>query len=192
MDEHGPYIDAHGADTGLVIRATCVRLYASGPAIHANPAHITSGVKSVHIGPDDGYLWVVHDGGPPVVAILCSPDETLTGRGILAGASGGTSHSRVRFTEMTPTGPAPLDLRVPSDYEKVAGNYSNLWYAVVQIGERTQGRASRVDHLAAHVGELEARIALLEQGTPAPLLSQIGALADAVHARLIARQAGPL
>lgn len=40
--------------------------------------------------------------------------------------------------------------------------------------------------------EREARIALLEQGTPAPLLSQIGALADAVRARLIARQAGPL
>lgn len=162
MNEHGPYIDAHGADAELVTRGGCIRLTDTGPVIHANSAHVASGIASAHIDPSDGWLWIVHDGSLPVVAVLCSPDETLAARGILIGASGGTTHSRVRFTRVTSTAVTPLDLRNPAHYAQVAGTNSNLWYAVVQMGTRTNGEPSRVDRLAAEVAALEARVAALE------------------------------
>lgn len=192
MDEHGPFVDALGEDTDLAIRAVCVRLYPEGPAIHANAAHVATGVASVRIGEDDGWLWIVHDSSHPVAAILCSPDETITARGILAGASGGTNYSRVRFTEVTPTGPVPLDLRDPAQYAKVAGSSSNLWYAVVQVRGRTLGQPSRADRLAAHHAALAARVGLLE-GTVSPShLDAAAALVAALEAELVARELGPI
>lgn len=191
MDEHGPYIDAHGDDTGLITRGGCIRLYAAGPEIHANTAHISTGLASVHIGAE-GWLWLNHDSTYPVVAILCSPDETLTGRGVLAGASGGTNYSRVRFTLATADGPRPLDLNNPADYAEIAGNDSNLWYAVVQSRTRTQGLPSVVDRVWANHLALAARVGLLEQATPTPTVDAVAGIIAAVEAELVALEAGPV
>lgn len=125
------------------ILGACVRLYDTGPELHTNPAHVALDVASVHVGPDDGFLWIVHASSAPVVAILCSPDETLTSRGITAGASGGTNYSRVRFAEHG----VPLDLRDPAHYAKVAGSSSNLWYAVVHAAAPATPRLDRLERI---------------------------------------------
>lgn len=128
----------------------CIRLYPDGPALHVNDAHSACGVTGAHIG-DDGYLWITHAQSRPVVAIVPVPDETLTARGITAGASGGTNYSRVLLAEHG----VALDLRDPADYAKVAGSFSNLWYFVLHDGHEPTPRLDRLERVAA----------LLEAGT---------------------------
>lgn len=160
MTDHA-WIDPDAPDTELAIRGGCVRLYSDGPAIHANPLHIATGLDHVEIGPE-GWLWVHHRPGWPVVAILPVPDETLAGRGILTGASGGTGYSRVKFTQVTASGPVELDLRDPAHYARVAGTYSNLWFLVVGIRARTRGLPSKADRALALVEALRARMHVLD------------------------------
>ena len=131
------------------ILGACIRLYSTGPELHVNNAHVAWGIASTFVGPDDGYLWIMHATSDPVIAILCSPDETLTSRDITTGASGGTGWSRIRFAQHG----VALDLRVASDYAKIAGAYSNLWYVVVHASTPS---TPRLDNLERIVGMLAA------------------------------------
>lgn len=152
MDEYGPYIDAPGGDTILRRISCCIRLYPwdnpdtehQGPQIHANSAHIATGIASVEIG-DDGYLWVHHAESLQVSAIQCSTDETLAMRDISVGGSGGTNYTRVAFCH----GGRLLPLNDPDVYAVVAGTASNLWYSVDHVVQRNSGGKSVEERLSA-------------------------------------------
>lgn len=142
----------------LAVRGACIRLYTTGPVLHVNHAHVALGVERVEVGPE-GWLWVHHPPGWPVVAILPIPDETLSGRGIILGASGGTNYSRVKFTHVTAGGAIELDLRSPADYAKVAGPASNLWFLVVG---HAPDRPSKADRALAELARLRDRLNALD------------------------------
>lgn len=98
------------------------------PSIHANGAHISAGVQSVYIN-RHGELQVVQTvSGPaenPIIFAFCQPDETLSTRGIIAGASGGTGSTRFRFYD-TKLG-RQLDLTNYNDRMRMQGKNSNIW-----------------------------------------------------------------
>ena len=82
-------------DNPLIVRGCAVRLEDSGPYLLGNSAHYCTGFRSVSYS--HGWLEIISDSSRPVVSIAVSPDESLVARGILAGASGGGLHTRIRF-----------------------------------------------------------------------------------------------
>ena len=99
------------------------------PSIHANAAHMCAGVESVRVDPDTGWVEVAQTmtGATqnPVLFAQVQTDETLAGRGIIAGATGGTD--RTRFVLHDTALGRTLDLRVQADRDRVQGRNSNLW-----------------------------------------------------------------
>lgn len=98
------------------------------PSIHANGAHHCAGVESVEITPQ-GRLRVIQTvtdpAENPVLFAQAQTDETLGGRGITCGASGGTDDTEyVCFDSRINRA---LDLSNPSDLKRMQGKYSNLW-----------------------------------------------------------------
>lgn len=115
---------------GTVVTGCVIRLYSSGPAIHANGAHACTGAEGTPWIDDRGYLHVSQAVDAPVVSVVANPDETLVKRGIQAGVSGGVSESVIAMYDSRLG--RELDLADPADYKRAAGIYSNLWLTWVQ------------------------------------------------------------
>lgn len=133
---------------GTSASGACLRFYASGPELHTNSSHVNTAVTGfgpagdgVDIYDATGKLVVKHTApGGAISTMGALPDETLTARGISAGCSGGVGTTLIQFAQ---NGTA-LDLRVQADYDKVAGQYSNLWifwlhYAPAGADDRVAG-----------------------------------------------------
>lgn len=98
------------------------------PSIHANGAHMSAGVSGVEVA-SNGRLRVwqtLKDPARyPVLFAFVQTDETLSSRGIMAGASGGTGDTEYVFYD-TRLGRA-LDLTQRSDRMRLQGKNSNAW-----------------------------------------------------------------
>ena len=116
--------------TDLLVSGCVIRFSnADGtPSIHANAAHHCAGVSSVRID-QHGQLEIIqtvrgsHDN--PILAAIAQTDETLSARGIMVGATGGTDSTRFRLYD-TKIGRV-LNLNNSSDRMRVQGSTSNLW-----------------------------------------------------------------
>lgn len=115
-----------------VVVSGCVIRFSNAdgtPSIHANAAHMCAGVESVRIDPATGWVEITQKvtGATqnPILFAQVQTDETLSGRGIIAGATGGTD--RTRFVLHDTTLGRTLDLRVQADRDRVQGRNSNLW-----------------------------------------------------------------
>lgn len=99
------------------------------PTFHANGAHLAAGVESVRVNPSNGRLQVIQTvrgaAANPVIFAFAQADETLAGRGIMIGASGGTDDTEYVFYD-TKLGHA-LDLRKQSHRMRLQGKNSNCW-----------------------------------------------------------------
>lgn len=111
-----------------------------GPRFHHNGAHSQVGVTGVAVvsdpaSPFRGWLEVQHP-APPGAAVMhvsLTPDETLARRAAAFGPSGGVTETMLEVSIGDPTrgyGRRVLDLTSDADYAKIAGDYSNLWFAV--------------------------------------------------------------
>ena len=106
---------------GLIFATAIVRLYATGPVIHENSAHAQLGELSARVN-DAGNLEITRTGAAGAIAYLAATiDETLAGRGIIAGASGGLAKTVVILYD------TDIGRRVRCDSSNVVGPTSNLW-----------------------------------------------------------------
>lgn len=99
-----------------------IRLYDTGPQVHVDSTHTCPFVTDVHVR-DDGALIVDRRRAGSIQAVVVSPDETLTARGILAGASWARSTTTIRFYDTT-TGTV-----LRADDPRLHGATSNVWIA---------------------------------------------------------------
>lgn len=123
-----------GDDTlvsGCVIRFSDPDGY---PSIHSNAAHISAGCKSVGINPNGRLVvnqTITDPAANPIVFAFAQADETLAGRGITIGASGGTADTEyVLFDAHLGR---QLDLTKRSDRMRVQGKFSNAWLGWVHV-----------------------------------------------------------
>lgn len=115
-------VRASSTVTGCAIRFT-----SSGPEIHENSTHVCNGASSVRVQAD-GDLEIRQTSGAPVVSVTVEEDETLSTRGIVAGPSGGTGTTIVRFFATRSEQP------VRADSPALQSPYSNIWVTWVQAG----------------------------------------------------------
>lgn len=102
--------------TGCAIRFTV-----KGPHLHENSAHECNGASAVSVNAAGELVIKQTVGGPPVVSMTIDEDETLATRGIVAGGSGGTGTTRVRFFN-TRSGQS-----VRADSPTLQGDFANIW-----------------------------------------------------------------
>lgn len=105
------------------------------PSIHANGAHVCAGVESVEVNPRNGRLRVVQTlkdaAATPILFAFFQPDETLSARGIIGGASGGTADTE--YVLFDTTADRALDLREREDRMRVQGEFANAWLGWVHL-----------------------------------------------------------
>ncbi|MGH3658138.1 MAG: hypothetical protein ACRDUA_15900 [Micromonosporaceae bacterium] len=158
-DEYGAFQDATNPDTEWDIRTVVVRLEpgtvhtagwfdSGGPYIHANATHCAVGVTGVEIT-DTGALLVTTDGGSPIGAVVCSPDETLTARGIDCGPSGGASNTHFVFYKENV---GRLYLNTQTHWDMVASPLSNVWITWLTPKVRGTGQPSKATQALAALG----------------------------------------
>lgn len=100
--------------------AGCViRLYPSGPRVHVDKTHTCPYVTDVRVR--DGVLQVERGHAESIQAAVVSPDETLSARGILAGASWARGRTLVRFYDTR------ADAPIPADDPRLTGSTANIW-----------------------------------------------------------------
>lgn len=114
---------AGGATTSVT--GCAIRFTSDGPRIHENSAHVCDGATSVRVQAD-GDLEIKQTSGAPIVSITVEEDETLSTRGIVAGPSGGTGTTIVRFFATRSEQP------VRADSPALQGGYPNIWVTWVQ------------------------------------------------------------
>lgn len=100
--------------TGCVIR-----FWASGPVVYTDGMHHCPFVTDVYVD-SSGRLVVERDRGDAVQATMVNPDETLSSRGIIAGASWSQTRTTIRFYD-TDTGP------IRADDPELRGPTANVW-----------------------------------------------------------------
>lgn len=135
-DEYGDYMDSRAGAAKMEWSGCCIRFSDrwGTPAIHANSQHIAVGVKSISIN-SDGNLEIKHEGGP-IVAMFASPDETIVGKNIQVGLSGGGGTTVAKFWDGELG--RYLDLGLGRDWLRIHGAWSNLWLGWLQV---TGGRS---------------------------------------------------
>ena len=133
-NEHGKYMDSRNSGTETAWSGCCVRFDSRWgyPTVYANSQHIAVGVKGVKIS-DAGHLEISHEGGP-IVTMFASPDETMVGKGIQVGLSGGGGKTTAKFYDATLD--RYLDLSKGADWLRLYGEWSNLWLGWLQVVER--------------------------------------------------------
>ena len=105
----------------------CIRFDKDGVYLHENATHKSIGIESIRL--NQHYLNVVFTKANPVVSINVSADETISGaRGIIAGGSAGGAYVNIAFYD-TKIG-RRLNLESASDYARIAGPVSNVWFTV--------------------------------------------------------------
>lgn len=112
--------DATTSVTGCVIRFT-----SEGPRIHENATHVCNGASSIRVQAD-GDLEIKQTSGAPIVSVTVDEDETLSTRGILAGASGGVGTTVVKLFATR------SEQSVDADSGGLTGG--NIWVTWVQAG----------------------------------------------------------
>lgn len=121
----------------VLVSGCVIRFSASdgSPSIHANAAHGAFGVESVGIDPGNG--WVVLNQTPmvapenPIIFVQAQTDEFLSARGIICGATGGTTRTRVNMYDTRIS--RSLDLRKRADRMRIQGEFSNLWVGWIHV-----------------------------------------------------------
>lgn len=194
-NEYGSYMDAaanYDDGSGVRFRGTCIRFAPgkahtgnetdgawfegdAGPYVHANSAHISSGVQGVSVD-FQGRLVIDTDGMTPVTAGIVSGDETLSARGIFGGASVGTN-TVITFYKV---GKGRLYLNQQADWDAIASTLSNVWVFWMSVNDRSgikltdlrsdivalQSEQATLDlrtgSLESVTTDLEARVAALE------------------------------
>lgn len=138
MNELGENVDGtYLAVSGprVVVRGGCIRFDPEGPKLHTNPMHVTVGIIPSSLVIDgSGHLNFNLDVSLPVVSAKADPDETLVGRGISAGISGGVGLCVVRFKLEGRDG--YLNLNNADHYAKLEGSTSNLWITINSVTGR--------------------------------------------------------
>lgn len=168
-NEYGPFRDLIAPDIEWDLRTCVIRFEpgvvngdgtfeSGGPYIHANETHVSVGVVDVQVT-SAGQLEVINDGGAPIGSITCTPDETLVGRGIDLGPSGGAPGTR--FTARQ-EGVGQLNLTQQADWDAIAGETCNVWLAWLTPRVRSTGRPSLSDRLDA----IESAVADLQRRSP--------------------------
>lgn len=119
--------DAGALEPSTEVTGCVIRFTPSGPAIHVNSTHACTGATSVSVD-DDGALRIDQADGPGRIAsVTVAVDETLAGRGISCGASGGVGITIVRCFD------AATGEYVRADSPRLVGSRSNLWLTWVRI-----------------------------------------------------------
>ena len=138
MDDYAEYRDAWHPDNTTAFRYGCIRItdgthdtpaggFITNPGlyIHNNAAHISVGLKQVHIVESTGYLRVETDGATNGVPIVTG-DETAAAQGLLFGASGGNDYIDLKCYKV---GVGLLNFGVQANYDVIASANLNLWIA---------------------------------------------------------------
>lgn len=113
----------------VITRGGCIRFDEGGPVFHINSMHKTCGIDLDSLTIDtNGHLNFTLIESMPVVAAIAVPDESLVGRGISAGISGGVGLCIVRFHEEGTAG--TINLKTSAGYAKLAGPTCNIWVAI--------------------------------------------------------------
>ena len=111
-----------------VTYAGVARLPAIGPwRFLDDGSHVKVGYTSIVCDSRTGALTVNYLPVQNVASVWVSPDETLSRRGIIAGASVGLAHTRILFTRLTADGPKPLSCAS----SVLRGDSANLWIGLV-------------------------------------------------------------
>ncbi|WP_298328565.1 hypothetical protein [Haloactinopolyspora sp.] len=126
-----PLLVAHGTgnaeNAATQVTGCAIRFTSSGPEIHENASHRCTGASSVRVQAD-GDLEIRQTSGAPIVSVTVEEDETLSTRGIVAGPSGGTGTTIVRFFATR------SKQAVRADSPALQGAQSNIWVTWVQAG----------------------------------------------------------
>ncbi len=105
------------------------------PSIHANGAHLCAGVSSVEVDPRNGMLRAVQTvtdpAAHPILFAFIQTDETLSARGIIGGASGGTADTHYVLYDTVLD--RKLDLREREDRMRLQSPVANVWLGWVHL-----------------------------------------------------------
>lgn len=122
----GVHRDRSATSRSTVPGGCVVRFDSGTPRIHTNATHRCIGVRSVRIS-STGNLQASYskEQAGAVVNVQADPDETLTTRGLVTGAS--TTGSSVQISFYDGRIRRRLDLRRASDLARVSGKTANVW-----------------------------------------------------------------
>jgi hypothetical protein len=113
--------------TDLMVDGCIVRLLSTGPVVLDDASHHCSPrVTGVSVVGND--LHIAHDPVTEIVSASVSIDETLTQRGVIAGASAGFSVTVVRFFDTDNNGDV-----VAADSGNVTGSTSNIFVTWMSV-----------------------------------------------------------
>lgn len=105
--------------SSTAVSGCVIRFAASGPVVHTDRTHDCPFVTDVVVDAA-GRLVVYRERGDAVQAAMVSPDETLSSRGIIAGASWNHTRTTIRFYDAD-TGP------IRADDPQLRGPTANIW-----------------------------------------------------------------
>lgn len=121
------------------------------PSIHANPSHQCAGVESVEVNTHGELLIRQHLKGQahflPILSVQLTEDESLVERGVIAGPSGGTGTTRVRFYSTLLD--RKLDLQKSEDREVISCDTCNIWIGWTHVDGRPEAlkmSSAALDH----------------------------------------------
>lgn len=124
-NEHGEGM--HSSDSVEIVESGgCLRFDSRWgyPRVHVNSTHASVGIRSVSID-KEGNLEVIHDSPGPIVTMWADSDETMIGRQITAGCSGGGGRTKIKLYDNRDQ--RYLDLNVGRDWLRLHDRWSNLW-----------------------------------------------------------------
>lgn len=113
-------IGLRAAASDTEVAGCAIRFYTGGPEIHANRTHECPHVTGVRVTAS-GDLVIDRNHTASIQSMTVSPDETLSTRGIIAGASGGASRTTIRFYD------THAGKRVRADDPVLQGPRANVW-----------------------------------------------------------------
>lgn len=119
------FVSTHEVQEQINVIGGVIRLDPKkGVYILTDSAHHSVGLEKAYINKKTGALVVVQNARNPVVTTSVDTDETLSGKGITVGLSGGGKESHILFYKDGKR----LKLHYPSHYKQVASATSNLWF----------------------------------------------------------------
>jgi hypothetical protein len=112
----------------IVTYAAVARLPSTGAWRYlTDGSHVKSGFTTIRCDAASGILYMHYVPLKNVASVWVSPDETLSRRGILAGASVNRDHWRIWFTRATASGPRPVSCASSI----LRGDNANVWVGLV-------------------------------------------------------------
>ena len=117
----------------IVVRGCAIRM-AAKPYMLENTAHSCTGFKKVFYY--KGWLQVISDSSLPVVSVAVTTDESLVAKGIIAGASGGGSTTKIRFYSTR------KERTVPASAKILQCDKCNVWVTIMSFGPEPEPHPS--------------------------------------------------